>query len=169
MLKRFWGRDRKEEKKKKIVAFIDYDNISSAAIEEGKIIDFKKIKNEFLKIGLIEFAFICAPADRIHTLPASNGGVIDLGFNILLCPRRRWDSDKIEDSVDIHIIQAGLKFIDYDEITDVVIVSNDGHMIELVKEAQKQGKAVSVFSTAKISAALKRVVGSANVRPAPLK
>lgn len=157
------------EKKRKIVAFVDYDNIASAAIEEGKILDFKKLRNEFLKIGKIEFAFICIPADRMYNLPIGNGGVIDLGFNILLCPKRKIESDKLEDSVDIHIIQAGLKFINYDEITDVVIISNDGHMIELVKQVKNYGKSVIVFGTAKISAALKRVVGPANVKPAPLQ
>lgn len=166
MLERFF---RGKEKPRKIVAFVDYDNIASAAIEEGKIIDFKKLRNELLKIGKIDFAFICIPADRIYSLSIGNGGVIDLGFNILLCPKKRVESDKLEDSVDIHIIQAGLKFIDYEEITDVVIVSNDGHMIELVKQCQNYRKSVIVFGTAKISAALKRVVGPANIRPAPLQ
>ena len=157
------------EKKRKVVAFVDYDNIASAAIEEGKIIDFRKLRNELLKIGKIEFAFICIPADRVYNLPIGNGGVIDLGFHILLCPKRSIESDKLEDSVDIHIIQSGLKFIDYEEITDVVIVSNDRHMIELAKQAQNYGKKVSLFGTDKISSMLKRVVGQANVRPAPLQ
>ena len=157
------------EKKRKIVAFVDYENIASAAIEEGKILDFKKLRSELLKIGKIEFAFICIPADRIYGLPIGNGGVIDLGFHILLCPKRRIESDKLEDSVDIHIIQAGLKFLGYNEITDVVIVSNDRHMIELAKEVQNSRREVIIFSTDKISSALKRVVGQANIRPAPLQ
>lgn len=157
---------KKKKGKIKLVALIDFENISRHAVDEGKIIDFIKL-HEFLSgIGEIIFAFIFVPDHYVYSLP---NNLNDLGFGIILCQKLVEGSEKLEDTVDIHIIQTGMKFINFPEITDIVIISHDKHMVHLLKEAKNFRKTISIISTEKISQILKKVVDLKNIYKLPLK
>ncbi|KKR88900.1 MAG: hypothetical protein UW50_C0001G0021 [Candidatus Wolfebacteria bacterium GW2011_GWA1_44_24] len=153
------------KKNRQMVVLIDYENISRQAIMEGKILDFKKFRDELLEIGNIDFAFVFIYPDMFYGLPE----ITDLGFEIIACPKRTVETYKIEDTVDIHIIRIGLKLLRYKEITDIVIVSNDRHMAEIIKEAKNHGKTVHLFGTKSVSSSLKKILESSDLKEIPLK
>lgn len=155
-----------KKKRKKIVALIDFENISRHAVDKGKIVDFKKLHELLLDFGEIIFAFVFIPDHYLYSLPDN---LNNLGFDIIICQTLKEESEKVEDSVDINIIQIGMKFTDLEEITDIVIVSHDKHMVHLVREAKNRNKEVSVVGTEKISYILRQVVDIKNIYSLPLK
>lgn len=160
----WWGK--KENKRtRKIVALIDYENVSRRAVELGKVVDFAKLHKELTEIGEIIFAIVYVPINYAYSLPAD---LNHLGFEIILC-QKFFKSDKLEDSVDINIIMDGMKFCQFDEITDVVIVSQDRHMMHLASEAKNRKKNLAIFGNNQISKVLVNVVGIENIKPLPLK
>ncbi|MBI4692352.1 MAG: NYN domain-containing protein [Candidatus Terrybacteria bacterium] len=155
-----------KKKRKKIIALIDFENISRHAVDQGKIIDFKKLHQLLSEFGEIVFAFVFIPDHYVYSLPDD---LNNLGFEIILCQKMKDDSDKLEDTVDINIIQTGMKFCLFDEITDIVMVGHDRHMTYLIKEAKNRKKVASVIGTEKISSILKQVVDIKNIYDLPLE
>lgn len=156
----------KKKKTKKIIVLIDLENISQHAVEKGQIVDFEALRNFSLSFGEIIFSFIFLPDHYVYSLP---NNLNDLGFEIILCQKIVEGSDKPEDTVDLRIIQCGMKFIDFPEITDIVIVGHDKHMVHLIKEAKNRGKKISLIGTEKIAGTLKRIVDIKNIHDLPLK
>ncbi|MEW5907805.1 MAG: NYN domain-containing protein [Patescibacteria group bacterium] len=156
---------KKKKKERKTIVLIDYENISFKAIEKGEIIDFQKLHEFLLEFGEIIFAFIFLPDHRVYSLPEN---LSDLGFEIVLC-QKTIESDKTEDTVDIHLIQSGMKFCNFSEITDIIVVGHDKHMTHLIKEAKNRKKQVSIIGTEKISNVLKQVIDIKNIYDLPLK
>lgn len=156
----------KKEKKRKAVVLIDLENISQHAVEKGKIVDFETLHNFLLSFGEIIFSFIFLPDHYVYSLP---NNLNDLGFEIILCQKLVEGSGKIEDTVDLRIIQWGMKFIDFPEVTDIVIVGHDKHMVHLIKEAKNRGKKIGLIGTEKIASTLKKVVDIHDIHDLPLK
>lgn len=150
----------------KSVTLIDYVNIARAAVEKGSIVDFEELHKLLLKFGEIIFAFVFVPDNYVYSLPDN---LNNLGFEIVLCQKTKDDSDKLEDTVDINIIQAGMKFCLFNEITDIIVIGHDRHMTFLVKEAKNRKKTVRIIATEKISSILKKVVDMDNIHGLPLK
>lgn len=155
----------KKKKREKIIALIDFENISRHAVEEGKIVDFTKLHELLSKFGEIVFAFVFIPDHYLYSLPDN---LNNLGFDITVCQRLKEESKKAEDSVDINIIQTGMKFTNFEEITNIVVVGHDKHMVHLVKEAKNRGKRVHVIGTEKISYILRQVVDVKDIHKLPL-
>lgn len=150
---------------RRLVVFVDYENI--ALNDDFKRIDWDKLLDLILGIGEIDFAFVFAPPYCLNTLSEE---VNDWGFEAIdktICQKRKKNSDKLEDTVDIHIIRFGLKFIQYKGITDIVIIGNDTHMAELKKEAKLKKVKVHIWGLNEISSALIRIVPDA--KKVPLK
>lgn len=155
-----------EQQKERVVVLIDYENIFLSAAEKGKIVDFEKLHNFLLEFGEIISAFVFVPDHCIYSLPDN---LNELGFEIILCQKRKIDSEKLEDRVDISLIKMGMKFCYFKEITQVVVVTNDGHMSELISIAKNMKKTVSLFGTNKISYVLTKIVALENIHEVPLK
>lgn len=151
---------------RRIIVLMDYENIAINAIKSGLVVDFKKLRDEIKQIGRIDFAFVVVPDQNFYALPMAD--MHNLGFDIIVCPKRKLDSQKLEDAVDMSIIRIGWTFLRYEEITDVVVISNDFHMIELVREAEKQGKEVHLFGLDQISSALKSILDPVKIHKVPL-
>lgn len=155
-----------EKKKKRIaVALIDYDNIVTRATEIGKIVDFGELLKILTKFGEIIFAKVFIPVrdGRINAPDDLN----NFGFEIVACQLMKEgyliENENLEDTVDIHIILAGLEYISFDEITDLVIVGHDKHMTHLIKKAKNRKKKVHIVGLDQVSKVLKRVVDIKNI------
>lgn len=151
-------------KDKRVLVLGDYENL--ALNQDFNKIDWKKLISLILEIGKIDFAFMFAPPYCLNTLPEE---INDWGFEAIMCQKRHKDknSEKLEDTVDIHIIRFGMKFLHHKEITDIVILGNDVHMVELIKEARLKKVDVHVWGLNEISSALIRIVPDA--KKVPLK
>jgi uncharacterized LabA/DUF88 family protein len=155
-----------DEKKERVVVLIDYENISLSAADKGKIVDFEKLHNFLLEFGEIISAFVFVPDHCVYSLPDN---LNELGFEIILCQKRKIGSEKLEDRVDISLIKMGMKFCYFKEITHVVVVTNDGHMSEPISFAKNMKKKVSLFGTSKIAYILTKIVTLENIHEIPLK
>lgn len=161
----FWRKKGEKRNRRKLVALVDYENISRHAVELGKVVDFTKLHKELTEIGEIIFAIVFTPVNYAYSLPAD---LNNLGFKIVLC-QKFLKSNKLEDAVDINIIMDGIKFCQFDEITDIVIVSQDRHMVHLASEAKNRKKKLTIYGLDQISRVLVQVVGIDNTRTLPLK
>ncbi|MFA4890382.1 MAG: NYN domain-containing protein [Candidatus Paceibacterota bacterium] len=151
---------------RKIIALVDYKNVARNATEKGKIVDFKKLHELLLEFGEIFLAFVFIPDNYVCSLP---NDLNNLGFEVIFCQKMTEGSDKLEDTVDINMIQIGTRFCYFSEITDIVIVGHDKHMAHLIKEAKNRKKKVSIIGTEKISNILRKIVDMENVYNLPLK
>lgn len=152
----WWPWRQKNKKQRRLVALYDYENIDLAP--NFQAVDFAKLRNQLLEIGEIIFSIVFLPPYCVNS--AIKKRINNEGFKTVVCDKvSKRESDKIEDTVDIEIIEWGLKFIEECErITDIVVISNDAHMIELIKEAKNRGKTVHLFGTDEISACLRDLV-----------
>lgn len=146
---------KEEKKQKRVIVLYDYENIDLQP--NFKVVDFKKLREKILEIGQIDFAFVFIPQHCIYDVMRKK--INDEGFEIIVCQKKsKQETGKLEDTVDIDLIRIGMRFLEYNEITDMVIVSGDEHMIELVKEAHKRNKKVHIYGTEQISSALKDLI-----------
>lgn len=147
----WWSWKNKKIEKKRLVVLFDYENIILQPNFET--VDFKQLQKRLLEISEISFAFIFVPFHCVYNLLRDR--VNDFGFEIIVCQKRnKFETGVLEDTVDIDIIRMGIKFLNYVEITDIVIVSGDAHMIELVKEVKNKGKRIHIFGTNEIASCL---------------
>lgn len=145
------------ENSRKVVAVVDYENVMRYAVEKGGIVDFIKLNEMILEIGEIIFGFVFVPLNYVNNL---HPDINNCGFEIILCQKQKKDeSDKIEDTVDIHIIQLLEEFKNFKEITDFVIVGDDGHMINISKKIKNRKKDVTFIGSHNISSIIKRIIG----------
>lgn len=152
---------------RKTIALIDFENIKKSATIKGGIIDFKKLREMVANIGEILFSFVFIPDHRSVDLPSD---INSEGFEVIVCQRTKDGTGKLEDTVDVHIIKMGMKFCNFQEVTDIVIVGHDGHMIHLVSEANNRKKKVSSIGIKEVmSKALIRVVDVNDIYDLPIK
>lgn len=146
---------------RRVVVLGDYENFALGP--NFYRIDWEKLRDIILEeIGEIDFAFIFAPSHCLNTLPEE---INDWGFEAVVCQKRRGDSQKLEDTADIHIIRAGMKFLHYKEITDIVILGSDLHMAELIREAKLKKVKVHMWSNNDFHPALVRIMPEINKFP----
>lgn len=130
--------------KKRCVVAVDYDNIYSALRSDGKEIDFVGFIGEVVKIGQIDALKIFIPYNSYHLLPNVN----NLGYEVVICQKLGEFIDvreKREDKVDSYMYMSLRNFLEYEEITHVVIATHDKHSMELMSEAVKKRKKVILF------------------------
>jgi len=147
---------KKIPKEKRLMILVDYKNISDArgVADEGLMLDFQRLRDQCLEIGVIDEAFVFVPNHWASDLPSE---INNLGFEIVACQGVKTESKKIEDTVDIHIIRRAWKALNNNPyLTDVVLVGHDGHMNEWVKEAKMRRKKIHIFATEKMSYLLKQ-------------
>lgn len=132
------------KKRRRLVAFIDYDNIDSNLRKHEQRLDFVELMRQFTEIGEVDFAAIFVPFGSYHSLPKVN----NLGFEIIVCQKMDSlaDSEKREDKVDSRMAIMGMNFLRYKEITDFVILTHDKHILELVSEIIKKRKKLTFFA-----------------------
>lgn len=155
-----------EKKKKKMaIVLIDYDNIVTRTTELGKIVDFQKLHEYLLKFGEIIFAKVFIPIreGRINVPDDLN----NFGYEIVACQLMKEsyliENEKLEDMVDINIILAGMEYCNFSDITDIVVVAHDKHMVNLIKKAKNRKKKVHIVGLDQVSRVLKRVVDIENI------
>ncbi len=161
------------EEEKHLAILIDYENVSLEAAIKGKILDFERIRDICLEIGIIDFAYIFAPTHMIsYRLPEY---IHNKGFDVIACPfspnngERSGEKLKDKDRVDMRMIETGWRLINRARITHLVIVTHDGDFVTLVNHATSQRKKVFIIAGENISCVLKEAVGASNVFPLPLK
>ncbi|TSD02376.1 MAG: hypothetical protein Athens071424_117 [Parcubacteria group bacterium Athens0714_24] len=150
---------------RKVLALIDYENITKCSVEKGQIVDFKALRNFLKNIGEIMFAFIFLPDHYVYSLPDD---LNNLGYQIVLCQRLK-GQERDKDMVDSQLNLTGSIFCQFSEITDIVIVSNDADMVRLAGLAEMRGKRIHVVGTDKLSSVYKKVVDVENIHELPLK
>jgi uncharacterized LabA/DUF88 family protein len=80
------------------------------------------------------------------------------GFDCVVCPKRIV-YEKEKDRVDSRMIAFAKKLFDeHSDVTDIVIVSNDGDFTPLVTFFKHRGKRVVLFGLGEISMVLKKSV-----------
>lgn len=138
--------------------------ITKHAAMQGKVVDWRALKELVARRGPVVLALLFAPAGLTHIFTAARRH----GFQIVASPEARYDSDKLEDSVDIDLISLGNSLgIISDNDTGFVVVANDRHMTNVVSSLQLLGKEVIVIGT-EIAGALRDVAGIDNIRTLPL-
>ena len=152
---------------------MDYQNVALAneAILAHKILDFEMLRQKCLEIGPVAACFLFIPShwvDKESVKEAQKNC-----FFIIACHGlsiREGNHHKIEDSVDIHIIKfVKSLLLDNSDITDIVVVGSDRHMLHFIQPAKWQNKVVHIFSGAELASVLKEVVFLKNISPLPLK
>ncbi len=157
----------KDEKNNRLVILIDYENISREASLQGKILDFDKLRQECLEIGIIDFILVFVPSHLVsYRLPEY---IYNKGMYIISCPSAYSDSKplKEKDRVDTIMMEFGLKLVDRTDLTHLVVVSHDGDFVRLMNQAKDRRKKVIAIAGEKISYVLKQVVDM--IYPLPLK
>ena len=136
-----------EPKIKRCVVAIDWDNVKSNLRDIGKQFDFagfvKILVNNFnFKIGDLR---LYLPHSSYYELP---NNVNRLGYSIEICQKLNEfiSIEKREDKVDSVMATVVGRFLNFQEITHVVILTHDFHSTELIAESVKQGKKVMIFA-----------------------
>lgn len=134
------------KKRRRLIAFIDYDNIDSNLRKYEQRLDFIELMKQFLEIGEVEFAIVFIPYGSYYSLPNIN----KLGFEIMVCQKldelSLVEPEKREDKVDSRMAMIGKTFLEYKEITDVVFLTHDWHSNELFSECLKKRKRITFFA-----------------------
>ncbi|MBI4993675.1 NYN domain-containing protein [Candidatus Wolfebacteria bacterium] len=140
---------------KRIVVFIDFENIIKN-LEFNISIDFKKLRSMLLEIGNIDFVNVYIPSHLIG-YDEMLREFDDFGCRFIYCPKSavKTDTIKLEDTVDIHMIKDAQYFAQFKEITGLVIMSADKHMVHCVNAFKNDGKIVHVWTSGNISPSLK--------------
>lgn len=140
-------RKKKKDRKRGLLVLIDYDNIDSHLMMHNQRIDFSELMMDLLRIGKVKHVFLFIPFGSYHGLPPN---INNLGYEIIVCQKmdkiRIDDLDKREDKVDSRMALMAKNFLDYNDITDIIIMTHDKHSIELAAEAIKGDKEVSYFA-----------------------
>lgn len=158
-------------KKKRFLVLVDYCNIEEVLLRDIAVVD---LVEKIVKDNIIEWAFVFSPAPyvnsgtlkvferkRIHTLvplsarlkeeKSGNGKLQQVanlsGYAIVPCPNNSNGTGEVKDMVDEILIDVGKSHIRVPYITDVVIVSGDGHFADFANYARHQGKRVTVVSS----------------------
>lgn len=164
---------KKKEKQKKLVVVVDYQNVALAneAVLAHKILDFEMLRQRCLEIGPVAACFLFIPShwvDKESVREAEKNC-----FFIIACHGVALQAEnhhKIEDTVDIQIIKfVRSLLLDNSDITDIVVVGSDKHMLHFIQPAKWQDKMIHIFSGAELASVLKEVVFSKNIHPLPLK
>lgn len=131
-------------KKRRIVALIDYDNISSALAKYKLKLNFADLMLQMTNLGKVDFALVFIPYSSYHYLTKIN----NLGYELVVCQKMDplQEAEKREDKVDSRMAMVGKSFLEYKEITDVILITHDKHSIELASEVIKAGKGLIYFS-----------------------
>lgn len=134
------------KKRRRLIAFIDYDNVDSNLRKYEQRLDFVELMKKLLEIGEVEFAIVFIPYGSYYSLPNIN----KLGFEIVVCQKLDefglFESEKREDKVDSRMAMIGKTFLEYKEITDVVFLTHDWHSNELFSECVKKRKKITFFA-----------------------
>ena len=151
---------------RKVVVLVDYENASESATLSGCILDLKQLIKECVeRIGVVKVALVFAPLylvteEKIEEFDTA-------GFDCIACPKRTVYG-KEKDRVDSRMISIAKKLFDeHSDVTDIVIVSNDGDFTPLVTFFKHRGKRVTLFGLGDISNTLKKVVDI--IYPIPVK
>ncbi len=109
------------------------------------------MKIGIVKVGLIFIPLHLVKEDRLEEFDSA-------GFDCIVCPKKTI-YEKEKDSVDSRMIALSKKLFDeHSDITDIVIVSNDGDFTPLVTFFKHRGKRITLFGLGKISTSLKKSV-----------
>lgn len=142
-------------KKCRIIVIVDYENIVLGP--DFKKINFQKLREKILEIGSIDFAFVFIPPHCSDSLLREK--INNEGFDIIICSKQSKEVvDIIEDTVDIEMIRFSFKFSQYDEITDIIIISDDKHMREAEREIKNKGKKVHRWGKKDIFSCLEDII-----------
>lgn len=133
------------KKENKLLVLIDHDNIDGHLRGHGLRLDFSGLMRELLKIGKVKHTLLFIPFGSYHGLPSD---INNLGYEIIVCQKMdiSGDSEKREDKVDSRMALMAKNFLDYSEITHVVILTHDKHSIEVSSEIVKEGKTPIYFA-----------------------
>ena len=158
-------------KAKKAVVAIDFDNIYSLLNQYKKDFDYAGFILEITeKLGLeMDAIRIFTPYDSYRLIPESANA---LGYEIVVC--QKMDSNranlwKREDKVDSYMFMSLRNFLEYPQVTHVVILSHDKHSIELLSQAVMKRKKVIYFADKnKMRVELLDVIDKFNIPVYPL-
>ena len=132
--------------------FIDGSNLYAAARSLGFDIDYKKLRNEFIKRGkLLRAYYYTALIENEENSPLRP--LVDWltynGYTIVSKPAKEFTDSvgqkRIKGNMDIELAIDAMEIAP--RIDHIVIFSGDGDFQALVKSLQRQGVRVSVVST----------------------
>jgi len=136
----------------KTALFIDGSNIHAAAKALGFDIDYKKLRDEFLRRGkLTRISYYTSILEDEEYSPIRP--LVDWlhynGFNVVTKPAREYTDGqgnrKVKGNMDIELAVDALEMAPM--VDHIVIFSGDGDFRSLVQALQRRGVRVSVVST----------------------
>lgn len=135
-------------KTKKAVIAIDFDNIYSYLKDNNKVFDYAGFVLELTEKFCFEIDIlrIFTPYDSYRLIPDSANS---LGYTIEICQKMDHPNESVwkrEDKVDSYMYMSLRNFLEYPQITHVVILSHDKHSIELFSQAILKRKKVIYFA-----------------------
>ncbi len=136
----------------KLALFIDGANLYSAARALGFDIDYKLLRNEFMRRGklLRAFYYTCLlESDEYSPLRPLVDWLHYNGFTVITKPAKEYTDStgrrKIKGNIDIELAIDALDIAEH--VDHIVLFSGDGDFRPLVEALQKKGVRVSVVST----------------------
>lgn len=150
-------RRQSERKIRKAAILIDYENVLEAVTRLGKLIDLKALVAAVIeRVGVVKVALAFAPP---HLVTDAHLEMFDVaGFDCCVYPRKTVYG-KEKDRVDSRMIALSQKLFDeHSDVTDIIIVSNDGDFTPLATFFRHRGKRVVLFGLGDISLALRKAV-----------
>jgi len=99
---------------------------------------------QMTNLGKVDFALVFIPYSSYHYLTKIN----NLGYELVVCQKMDplQDAEKREDKVDSRMAMVGKSFLEYKEITDIILATHDKHSLEFASEAIKAGKGLIYFA-----------------------
>jgi hypothetical protein len=151
-------------KENHLVLLIDYENVGKEVISGKQVVDLSAIRNECLKIGVIDLSVAFAPEHLIYD--GLTDYLHDRNYMLIACPSK---NKKQKDWVDTIMTEFGKLCANLSIITHIVIVAMDGDFTELANYARDHRKKTIVFASENISSTLREVVDKDKILPLPLK
>ena len=142
---------------RKAAILVDYENVAMSASANGKIVDLKEmIKLSLERVGIVKVALVFVPR---YLATDENLKEFDAaGFDCISYPKQMVH-EKEKDLVDSRMIALSKKLFDeHSDVTDIIIVSNDGDFTPLVTFFKHRGKHVVLFGLGDVSSILKKAV-----------
>ncbi len=150
-------------KENRLIVLVDYENVGKEVISGRQVIDLNAIREECLKIGVIEFSAAFVPEHLVYD--GLTDYLHDKNYKLIACPSK---NRKQKDRVDSIMTEVGNMCADLmPSITHIVIVAMDGDFADLANHAKDHRKKTIAFASEFISPSLRKIVDE--ILPLPLK
>jgi uncharacterized LabA/DUF88 family protein len=137
-----------EREMKKIAIFVDGSNFGAALKQVPFRVDYKKMREYFATFGeLIGSFYFTAlpPAGQASPIRQLTDSLQYSGWT-LVTKETKTHFGKTKGNMDIDLVIKAVRLLDYEAVTDLILLSGDGDFKPMVEYLQENGVRVTVIS-----------------------